>query len=313
MNIWRMKLRAGNYGEDMFPACRERGIAAMTHPPIFNVDLTHTRKGDVDPEVKTAARTSIWRFAWDIRGGDVIYVGDSKSKSMIARGFVTAESGARAYRYNTLDAITEPNKPDIAWRHEVPVEWDDDFIPFHYKDGVPRYTVAPFNPAWAHGTADIATPSESGDIDRRASEFLNETAYKRETQASQRNILKLHAALSNRFRSWLTRQFGVTAVQERNQVDLNFSLCGTTFLAELKICYGANTKSAIREALGQVFEYNHYPPRLKRQRWLIVLDHEPSSADEVYIASLRDRYQLPLGLAWEAEGGFQGLPGGSAS
>lgn len=93
MNIWRMKLRAGNYGEDIWPACRERGVAAITHPPIYNVDLTRLRKNDVDPEVKTAARTSIWRFAWDVRGGDVIYVGDSKSKSMIARGFVAAEPG----------------------------------------------------------------------------------------------------------------------------------------------------------------------------------------------------------------------------
>jgi len=199
MNIWRMKLRAGNHGDDMWSSCLDSGVAAMTHPPIYNVDLTHMHRHDVDPEVKTAARTSIWRFAWDIRGGDVIYVGDSKSKSMIARGFVTAEPGTRAYRYNPYDAITEPSKPEIAWRHEVPVEWDHDFVPFHYKDGVPRYTVAPFDPAWVNSAADTATSAAPGEVDQRAAEFLNESAYKRETQASQRNILRLHAALSNRF------------------------------------------------------------------------------------------------------------------
>ena len=68
MNIWRMKLREGDYGDDMLPSCQMRGIASMTHPPIYNTDLTHLAKKDVDPEVKTAARSSIWRFAWEIRG-----------------------------------------------------------------------------------------------------------------------------------------------------------------------------------------------------------------------------------------------------
>ena len=207
---------------------------------------------------------------------------------MIARGFVTAEPGTRAYCYKTHDAITEPSKPDIAWRHEVPVEWDDDFVPFHYKDGVPRYTVASSDPAWVNSAADAGTLTAPGEIDERAANLLNESAYKRETQASQRNILRLHAALSNRFRSWLAQRFGVTAVQEQDQVDMYFNLAGTTYLAELKTCYGANTKLAIREALGQVFEYDHYPPRSEMQRWLIVLDHEPSPSDEGYIALLRD-------------------------
>ncbi|MGA2850130.1 MAG: hypothetical protein ABSE46_14120, partial [Terracidiphilus sp.] len=102
----------------------------MTHPPIFNTDLTDLTKEDVDPGVKTAARSSIYRFAWEIMGGDVILVGDSVSKSMIARGYVTSAPGKRAYRYNGRNPLTEPNKPEIPWRHEVPVAWDDDFVPF---------------------------------------------------------------------------------------------------------------------------------------------------------------------------------------
>jgi hypothetical protein len=64
MNIWRMKLRAGSHGEDMWPACRKRGVAVITHPPIYNTDLTKLNKSDLDAGVKTAARSSIWRFAW---------------------------------------------------------------------------------------------------------------------------------------------------------------------------------------------------------------------------------------------------------
>ncbi len=51
MNIWRMKLRAGNHGDDMFPQCRERGIAAITYQAIFNTDLTRHTKRDLDSGV----------------------------------------------------------------------------------------------------------------------------------------------------------------------------------------------------------------------------------------------------------------------
>src|ERR1017187_2927591 len=113
-----MKLRAGDYGDNMWPSCHKRGIASMTHPPIYNTNLTRLTKQDVNPEVKTAARSSIWRFAWDIQGGDMIFVGDSVSKSMIARGYVSSKPGIRAYRYNDQDPMTEPSNPSIPWRHE---------------------------------------------------------------------------------------------------------------------------------------------------------------------------------------------------
>ena len=148
MNIWRMKLRAGNHGPDMWPICQSCGIAAITYEPIFKTNLTSLTKNEVDPAVKTAARTSIWRFAWDINGGDVIFIGDSVSQSMIAKGYVSCEPGKRAYRFNNRNPISEPSNSNVRWRHEVPVEWDTDFVPFQYKDKAPRYTVVPFDPSW---------------------------------------------------------------------------------------------------------------------------------------------------------------------
>jgi hypothetical protein len=177
MNIWRMKLRAGDYGDDMWPQCRERAIASMTHPPIYHLDLTNTQKRDISVDVRTAARTSIWRFAWDIIGGDVILVGDSLKRSIIARGFVGCEPGERAYRFNTHDPMTEPSNPVIPWRHEVPVTWDPDFVPFTYVDGAPRITVMRYEPSWAPQHLQ-PWGSEDGD------DFLVEDAgYRRETPA----------------------------------------------------------------------------------------------------------------------------------
>jgi len=59
MNIWRMKLRAGDYGDDMWPHCQLRGIASMTHPPSTTPTSPLLTKNDVDESVKTATRSTI--------------------------------------------------------------------------------------------------------------------------------------------------------------------------------------------------------------------------------------------------------------
>lgn len=201
-----MKLRAGDYGDDMWPLCQKRGIASMTHPPIFDVNLTNLDKGDVDQEVKTAARSSIWRFAWDIIGGDMILVGDSVTKTIIARGYVEGPLGKRAYRYNNTSPIVEPSNSLVTWRHEVPVSWDEDFVAFPYRDGGPRITVMHYDADW--GALGVLATSKAG-ANGDESPLLNHDAYVRETAASERNILRLHAALSNRFRIWLKQEFGI--------------------------------------------------------------------------------------------------------
>lgn len=316
MNIWRMKLRAGDYGDDMWPLCKRRGIASMTHPPIYETDLTDLEKNDVDPDVKTAARSSIWRFAWDMKGGDVIFVGDSVSKSIIAKGYITSESGQRAYRYNNENAMKEPSNAAISWRHEVPVSWDEDFVPFRYIDGGPRITVMHFDPTWAkEGSENTLESNDTQDIERLGGNppnddesFINESAYMRDTPASQKNVLRLHAALSNRFKAWLNNTHQIQAIQERKRIDLQFVHLDVAHLAELKICYGENTKHAIREGLGQILEYNHYPEQEAKGSWWLVLDCKPSTSDMQFVSTLIDAYHLPLTLAWSVEDGFELFP-----
>ncbi len=266
MNIWRMKIRAGSGGDNMFPACRDRGIASFTHGPIYNTDLTNLKKSDVDSAVRGSARPSIWWFAWEIKGSDVIYVGDSETHSMIARGVVGGEPGKRAYRYNAGNAITEPNNPSIAWRHEVPVLWDKDFIPFIYKDPAPQNSVYPLKPQSIqeqsdHGSAPTDRATETPNP------LLKELAYQRETAVSKKNIMRLHVSLSNQFRLWLERRFAMKVVQEKKWIDMSFTCAGQKHLAEVKICYGEDTRHAIREALGQLFEYNFYPPYEESHFW----------------------------------------------
>lgn len=302
MNIWRMKLRAGSGGFDMWPQCEERKIAAMTHPPILNTNLTKMNRQDVDPAVKTSAMASIRRFAWGVEGGDVIYVGDSKTKSLIARGYVDGEVGTRAYRYNAKNPIYPGQKDYEPWRHEVPVIWDRDFQAVEYRDGAPLVTLSPIEKAWQELSERLLSDAE------QARPPLNDGDYQRETEASKKNILRLHASLSNRFRLWLEKSWKVTVVQEKKYVDSTFRLFGKTTMVEFKICYGSQTRRAIREALGQILEYNHYAHRTEMQSWWLVLDHPPSTEDHRYVATLRERYGFPIVLGWPARNGFELSP-----
>ncbi len=307
MNIWRMKLRAGSHGDSMWPACRERGIAAITYRAIYDTDLSRMTKLDLDPRVKGAGRSSMYRFAWEMKGGDEILVGDSISKQVIGRGYISSAPGERAYRYNARNPIREPQDPNVPWRHEVPVVWDKEFEPIAYRDGAPQNSVMHFNPGW-RVESDGERPASSHDKEGEAGDFLNESAYMRETLASRRNVERLHAGLSNRFRAWLNREFSVHAKQEQNCVDLTFEHDGMSHLAELKICYGGRTRFAIREAIGQLLEYNHYPPRSEAESWWLVMDQAPEKPDRVYIDALRQRYALPLRLAWPMNATFESHP-----
>ena len=310
MNIWRMKLRAGaaaKGGDDMWPVCRERGIASFTHGPIYNTDLTNLEKSDVDPAVKGSARPSIFWFAWEIRGGDEIYVGDSKTQSIVGKGIVGGELGERAYRYNAGDAITEPSNPRIAWRHEVPVVWEEDFKRFGYEDPAPQNSVFPFRPPNSQEiegkeTATGRYEGESTDA------LLNELAYQRETPASKKNIERLHVRLSNQFRLWLEQNFTVNVTQERHGIDLTFTCAAKKHLAELKICYAEDTRHAIREAMGQLLEYNHYPSYEEAHFWWLVLDCEPTMIDRRYVSILRQKYGIPLTMAWRNGDDFDAFP-----
>lgn len=303
MDTWRIKLRNGSRGADMWPQCKLRNIGAIMYFPILDTDLTELTPEEVDPAVKTSARASIRRFAWKIKGGDVIYVGDSDTKKLIARGEVACPIGERAYRYNSKDAIYPEIKSDEPWRHEIPVIWNT-IEPIKYRDGAPRYTVSPIETAWPDGGA-LLLQSEHSDKPVALAPLLNDAGYLREIEASRKHVQKLHASLSNCFRKWVQKKWQIDAVQEEHYVDTKFSLFGKTTMVEFKICYGSQTRRAIREALGQIMEYNHYPKRTEAGSWWLILDHAPSRDDHSYIATLRGKYGFPLVLGWPAKDGFE--------
>jgi len=127
---------------------------------------------------------------------------------------------------------------------------------------------------------------------------LAEDAYYRESTANRKLIFRRHNTLSNDFAKWLTRVGYTDVAQEQNYVDVVFQREGMTYRAELKICYGVGSTKAIREALGQLLEYNYYPSRTPVDCWVIVLDEKATEDDVSYVKTLKEVFNLPLSLGW---------------
>jgi len=131
-----------------------------------------------------------------------------------------------------------------------------------------------------------------------------EDGYFRESPTNLAEIIPRHNALSNAFCRWLESR-GIMPRQEQRQVDVEYTHRSVRVLAELKVTYAAGTRHAIREAVGQLFEYNYYPGRSPADRWMIVLDKNPKSRDKEYIRSIRERFKIDLYLGWQLENGFE--------
>ena len=67
---------------------------------------------------------------------------------------------------------------------------------------------------------------------------------------------------------------------------------GKKIFFELKTAQ--TVKSAIREALGQLLEYNHYPNESNADKLIIVTKHEPEKEDIQYLTGLRMVYNIPV-------------------
>lgn len=308
-------MRRGYRGEDMFRnKCRELHLAAITYHPLQKIDLSPYSREDPPPgwnKLAPSQKGSISKFAWEIRSGDKLYVRDSAEPNLlVAFGHVLGEDGKLAYFYDEDSPIK--TKSSEVWRHLLRVDWDDTFQPIPYKDHSANTTVLRLDEgdlAIFHREARRREYKDHGlsNADTGVAEGL-EAAYPRATPAMIRLILPRHRTLSKTFQRWLAKAHEIQGNPERRQIDMQFSVNRIPAMAEFKIAYDGNTKAAIREALGQILEYNHYPGRDLTRAWFLVLDQEPSADDIIFIESLRVHSACPLFLGWQAGSDFRFHP-----
>jgi hypothetical protein len=295
----------------MWGKCLGLDVAAITYGPLARTDLTKYARGEPQAlwkELKPTQRASLRRVVYEMAEGDVIYVKDGPE--IVDRGIVTGK-----YMFDSNFRLLAP--PGEPWAHQIPVAWARKFPPIKMQVGKSQQlTVEELLLIEAERIEKIIAKVEqsTNGVDEEESPdgsglgALIEAAYYRESPARSKYIVPRHKKLSNDFCRWLHKQHKIGATQEQKCVDIRFDLNGVAMLAELKICFGVGPTRSIREALGQLLEYNHYPARAVADEWFIVLDEEPSEQDRLYILILREKRSLPLTIGWQTSEGFSFYP-----
>lgn len=102
-----------------------------------------------------------------------------------------------------------------------------------------------------------------------------------------------HKELSEAMVDYLNANGYQNVKAEDNHVDIKcVAPSGETIFFELKTAQ--SVKYAIREAIGQLLEYNHYPDTKRADKMIIVTKDEPEDDDIKYLTKLRAEYHIPV-------------------
>ncbi len=140
MNYWRMAFRIGSQGYEMWPGCRERGIAAIGYydedrEPIVG-DCSKLTEDEYDEIWRRkwprsgSARGSLRKVAYRMKKGDIIYV--KQGPYIVGKGVIVAE-----YAYDPYIL----KGTEILWEHFVRVDWEKEFPEFRLLLGSELTTV----------------------------------------------------------------------------------------------------------------------------------------------------------------------------
>jgi hypothetical protein len=134
--------------------------------------------------------------------------------------------------------------------------------------------------------------------------LLPEDGYIRETKKQRKVVERLHNGLSNAFYGWLEKSGYADIVVERKQIDFVFGKNGESYLAELKVSGTVGSTQRLREAIGQILEYNYFAERKSAMKWVIILDRPPNEPDLNYLRTLKRKHKFPLSLGWKTKRKF---------
>lgn len=102
-----------------------------------------------------------------------------------------------------------------------------------------------------------------------------------------------HNELSNELTAYLKQNAFLDVKNDEDFVDIKaIDPNGKKIYFELKTA--TSVKLAIRQALGQLLEYNHYPNKNNADKLIIVTTSEPEKEDMQYLVGLRNVYHIPV-------------------
>lgn len=166
--------------------------------------------------------------------------------------------------------------------HEKPII--DKYLRAHPESGIPLADVEIDNkyvkklPGYLDHVANILIQKKTGDIEAIKAEYT---------------MTLKHNNLSNEMVKYLKRNGYTDVVTDKEFVDIQATdPQGKKIYFELKTA--DTVKLCIRQALGQLLEYNHYPNKNNADKLIIVTSLEITQQDMQYLIGMRSRYNIPV-------------------
>lgn len=176
-------------------------------------------------------------------------------------------------------------------KHEKPMI--DKYLRAHLESGIPLADIEINDkyvkelPGYLDYIADILIQKKIGDVDAVKAECT---------------MTLNHNRLSNEMVKYLKCKGYTDVVTDKEFVDIQATGSqGNKIYFELKAT--DTVKLAIRQALGQLLEYNHYPNKNNADKLIIVTELEITQQDIQYLLGMRSRYNNTIKTLDEAIGG----------
>lgn len=166
--------------------------------------------------------------------------------------------------------------------HEKPMI--DKYLLAHPESGIPLADIEIDNkyvkmlPSYYDHVADILIQKKTGVVEAIKAEYI---------------MTLKHNELSNEMVQYLRRKGYKDVVTDKDFVDIQaVDSQGNKVYFELKTA--DSVRLAIRQALGQLLEYNHYPNKNNADKLIIVTELEATQKDMQYLIGMRRRYDIPI-------------------
>lgn len=191
-----------------------------------------------------------------------------------------------------------PNKNKWKWYYPADmtyIETLEDFIT-HEKPMIDKYLLE--HPESGISLADMEIDNKyvktiSGYYDHVAEILMQKKTGDVEAVKSEYIMTLKHNSLSNEMVKYLKCKGYTDVVTDKDFVDIQaVDPQGNKIYFELKTA--DTVKLAIRQALGQLLEYNHYPNKNNADKLIIVTALEIIQQDMQYLIGMRSRYNIPV-------------------
>ena len=132
---------------------------------------------------------------------------------------------------------------------------------------------------------------------------LNTNSFIKTTEKGEVLVDPLHKKIQNAVAELIKDQYVLPYVEtsltnaDGQRVDIKgiFKETGEWHYFEIKT---DSAKKCIREALGQILEYAHYPNVNRAEKMFIVGPQKPDEKDMAYMKYIRNTYGMPIWLRW---------------